>query len=50
VIRAGDFVLCAVTGRRIPLARLKYWNVPRQEAYDGPEVALQRWRELNPNG
>ena len=49
VIRPGDYVLCAVTGRRIPLAQLKYWNVDRQEAYAGPEVSLQRWRELNPD-
>ena len=49
VVRQGDFVLCAVTGRRIPLNRLKYWNVARQEAYATPEIALQRWRELNPD-
>jgi hypothetical protein len=46
VIRKGDYVLCAVSGKRIPLDRLRYWSVPRQEAYAGPEIALQRWREL----
>lgn len=50
VIRPGDFVLCAVTGRRIPLAKLKYWNVDRQEAYADPEIAMKRWLELNPRG
>lgn len=33
VVRAGAFVRCAVTGERIPLAALKYWNVDTQEAY-----------------
>lgn len=45
IVRKGDYVLCAVTGRRIPLGQLKYWSVPRQEAYAGPEQALARWRE-----
>jgi hypothetical protein len=28
----GDHVLCAVTGKRIPLDELRYWSVARQEA------------------
>lgn len=44
VLQKGDYVLCAVTGRRIPLAQLKYWSAARQEAYAGPEQALERWR------
>jgi hypothetical protein len=44
VLRQGDYVLCAVTGRRIPLAQLKYWSVSRQEAYAGPEQALARFK------
>jgi hypothetical protein len=27
---------------------LRYWNPVLQEAYAGPEEALQRWKELNP--
>jgi hypothetical protein len=49
VIEPGDFVLCAVTGSRIPLAELRYWNVDRQEAYASPAVALRRYLELNEN-
>ena len=49
VLKPGDYVLCAVTGARIPLGRLKYWNVQHQEAYANPTIALQRWRELNPD-
>tara|TARA_B100000674_G_scaffold435512_1_gene395159 strand:- start:82 stop:270 length:189 start_codon:yes stop_codon:yes gene_type:complete len=33
VIQEGDHVLCAVTGKKIPLANLTYWNVDLQEAY-----------------
>jgi hypothetical protein len=45
VVRKGAFVRCAVSGALIPLDDLKYWNVDLQEAYRGPEEALQRWRE-----
>jgi hypothetical protein len=33
VLAPGDFVVCAVTGRRIPLQALRYWSVDLQEAY-----------------
>lgn len=33
VLSPGDFVLCAVTGRKIPLDALRYWSVDLQEAY-----------------
>ncbi len=46
IIRQGDYVLCGVTGHRIPLAQLRYWSVPKQEAYATPEIALKRWQEL----
>ena len=32
IIRPGDFVRCAVTGAKIPLQALRYWNLDRQEA------------------
>jgi hypothetical protein len=41
-------VVCAVTGLKIPLEQLRYWNAALQEAYAGPAEALQRWRETNP--
>jgi hypothetical protein len=46
VLKPGRYVLCAVTGARIPLDALRYWNPVAQEAYAGPEQALARWREL----
>jgi hypothetical protein len=39
---SGDFVRCAVTGKIIPLAELKYWSVERQEAYVDAAASLQR--------
>ena len=33
VQRHGDYVVCAVTGRRVPLDQLRYWSVTRQEPY-----------------
>ncbi|MGF1549179.1 MAG: DUF2093 domain-containing protein [Sphingomonadaceae bacterium] len=39
VVAPGDYVLCAVTGRPIPLEELRYWNVERQEAYSSAEVS-----------
>lgn len=45
VVRAGSFVICAVTGLQIPVDALRYWSVDLQEAYASPDVALQRFRE-----
>ncbi|MCY4033811.1 MAG: DUF2093 domain-containing protein [Hyphomicrobiales bacterium] len=45
-IEKGDFVLCKITGERIPLDELKYWSVERQEAYVDAEASLQRQRSL----
>ena len=33
VIQDGDYVLCAVSGKKISLKELTYWNVELQEAY-----------------
>lgn len=49
VLKPGRYVLCAVSGAKIPLDALRYWNPIAQEAYAGPAEALTRWRELNPS-
>ncbi|MBX9746099.1 MAG: DUF2093 domain-containing protein, partial [Hyphomonadaceae bacterium] len=41
------FVRCAVTGEKIPLDDLRYWNVDLQEAYRGPQEATERWKQVN---
>ena len=33
VIEEGDHVICAVSGKKIPLEDLNYWSVEEQEAY-----------------
>lgn len=48
VLKPGRHVICAVSGKQIPLEALRYWNPTVQEAYAGPAEALQRWKELNP--
>ena len=33
IIQHGDHVICAISGKKIPLDKLNYWNVELQEAY-----------------
>ena len=33
VIEAGDHVMCAISGKKISIESLNYWNVELQEAY-----------------
>ena len=47
IIERGEYVVCAVSGKNIPLSRLMYWNVERQEAYFSPKEVQQRYEELN---
>lgn len=42
VLRTGTHVVCAATGKTIPLAELRYWSVERQEPYASAEVATER--------
>ena len=43
VLENGDHVLCAISGKKIPLEKLNYWNVDLQEAYYSPsEAQLKR--------
>jgi hypothetical protein len=41
VLVRGDYVICAVTERKIPLEALRYWSVDRQEAYIDAGAALR---------
>jgi len=43
IIENGDHVLCAVSGKKISLDKLNYWNVDTQEAYFSyKEVQIQK--------
>lgn len=46
VVKPGAYVVCAVTGARIPLQELRYWSVERQEAYSDAAASLKRHQEL----
>lgn len=46
VVRPGRYVMCAVSGAKIPLQALRYWNAELQEPYAGPKEALERYKAL----
>ena len=46
IIEKGDHVLCAVSGKNIPLDQITYWNVELQEAYFSPKEVQLRYEEL----
>ncbi len=50
VLKSGRYVLCAVTGVKIPLQALRYWSPVLQEAYASPKEATQRWLETQGKG
>ena len=50
VRRHGDYVICAVTGRRVPLPELRYWSVTRQEAYADAAAATEAHARAMANG
>ena len=33
ILENGDYVICAVSGKKISLEKLYYWNVELQEPY-----------------
>ena len=45
IIMPGSFVVCAATGKRIPLEALRYWSVERQAPYADAAAAM---RALHP--
>ena len=47
ILEEGDYVVCAVSGKNIPINQLTYCNVELQEAYFSAEEAQQRYEELN---
>jgi hypothetical protein len=46
VVKPGSYVLCAVTGQRIPIDELRYWSAELQEAYASAEISFARHREV----
>ena len=42
IIQTGDYVQCAVSGKKINLEDLTYWNVELQEAYFSYKEAFKK--------
>lgn len=46
VLAPGTHVTCAITGKKIPLSELRYWNVDTQEPYADAEAAHTAHKRL----
>ena len=47
IIQEGDHVVCAVSGKKIELDKLTYWNVELQEPYFSYKEAYKKKEQLN---
>ena len=47
IIQDGDHVICAISGKKIPLDNLTYWNVELQEPYFSYVEASQKREKSN---
>ena len=48
ILEDGDHVICAISGKKIMLENLTYWNVNKQEAYFSYiEASTKREKENN---
>ena len=46
IVEDGDYVLCAISGKKIFLKNLNYWYVDLQEAYFSPKEVNERYKNL----
>tara|TARA_B110000881_G_C18402006_1_gene426464 strand:+ start:199 stop:390 length:192 start_codon:yes stop_codon:yes gene_type:complete len=46
ILENGDYVICAVSKKKISLQNLTYWNVDLQEAYYSPVEVKIRMEEI----
>ena len=46
IIQEGDHVICAVSGKKIELQNLTYWNVELQEPYFSYKEAYKKKEQL----
>tara|TARA_B100000475_G_C14918948_1_gene282320 strand:- start:97 stop:294 length:198 start_codon:yes stop_codon:yes gene_type:complete len=47
IIEKGDYVVCAISGKKINLDDLNYWNVELQEPYFSYVEASKKKEELD---
>ena len=45
ILEPGDHVICAVSGKKINLDKLNYWNVDLQEPYFSYEEAAKKFEK-----
>ena len=46
IVEQGDYVICAVSGKKINIEDLNYWNVELQEAYFSYKEAFEKREKL----
>ena len=46
IVEQGDHVICAVSGKKISIEDLNYWNVELQEAYFSYKEAFEKREKL----
>ena len=46
IIESGDYVICAVSNKKISIEDLTYWNVELQEAYYSYKEAFKKKENL----
>ena len=46
IVEKGDYVICAISGKKIFLDKLNYWNVDLQEPYFSHIEASQKREDL----
>ena len=44
IVEEGDHVVCAISGKKINLQNLSYWNVELQEAYFSPKEVNEKFK------
>lgn len=47
IMETGGYVVCAVSGDKIPVDQLKYWSHERQEPYKDAAASLQAFQKAN---
>ena len=47
IIENGDYVICAISGKKINIDNLTYWNVELQEPYFSYKEAQEKREKMN---
>ena len=47
IMESGGYVICAVTGEKIPLDHLRYWSHERQEPYIDAAASLKAFQKAS---